>query len=258
MNTFIVSDLHLCDGGPRDRFAYGDRPEHFHSFLNFVEAQRGKLVIAGDLFDLWQCNLSKSVMHYMDLLDCLNEMEAVYIVGNHDVDLLHFVGTDFLNHPFFRRMSGPVVLNDGNLRVKIVHGHEADPYCADDMPGTSRILTTITGLLEDRNGGPMRGKWSVEELWVGTLEKMVSFHARFWGKKPRDVELIDGLKQYVDNGECDIVVGGHTHTPGRKGEWYRNSGSWCSRTNSFAYIGDGMVQVFDWDCGPVLNTIVLG
>ena len=258
MQTFIVSDLHLCDGGPRDRFAYGDRPQQFGRFLDFIGDQAGRLIIAGDLFDLWQCNLSRCIEHYLPLLDRLAAMGAVYILGNHDVDLLHFVGKHFLNHPLFDSMTTPFVLNNGKLRVKIVHGHEADPYCADEMPGTSRILTTITGILEDRNGGPMRGKRSVEDLWVGTLEKMVSFHARFWGKKPRDVQLIDGLKQYVDKGECDVVIGGHTHTPGHKGEWYHNSGSWCAAKNSFAWIGDGVVQVWDWDCGPMLNNTVLG
>ena len=258
MQTFIVSDLHLCDGGPARPLRLWRPAPAFRPLPRFRGGQAGRLIIAGDLFDLWQCNLSRCIEHYHALLDRLTTMGAVYILGNHDVDLLHFVGTDFLNHPLLRRMTTPFVLNDGKLRVKIVHGHEADPYCADEMPGTSRILTTITGILEDRNGGPMRGKWSVEDLWVGTLEKMVSFHARFWGKKPRDVELIDGLKQYVDKGECDVVIGGHTHTPGHKGEWYRNSGSWCSAKNSFAWIGDGVVQVLDWDCGPMLNNIVLG
>ena len=74
----------------------------------------------------------------------------------------------------------------------------------------------------------------------------------------RDLALIDGLKQFVDNGECDIVVGGHTHTPGRKGDWYFNSGCWCLRTNSFVWIGDGKVSVWDWDGGPMANNIVLG
>jgi UDP-2,3-diacylglucosamine pyrophosphatase LpxH len=258
MNTFVISDFHMCDGGPRDRFAYGNRPKQLDAFLNFVEAQGGKLVVAGDLFDLWQCNFSKSVMHYMDLLDRLNEMEATYIVGNHDVDLQHFVGTHFLAHPLFDRMTGPYVLNDGKHRVKICHGHEADDYCADDMPGIGRITAILTALLEDRNGGPMRGKWSVEELSVGVLEKLVSWHERLWHKPQRDKTLIDGLKRYVDNGECDIVIGGHTHTPGRKGDWYFNSGCWCLRTNSFAWINDGKVSVWDWDFGPTPNNIVLG
>ena len=162
MNHFVVSDLHLCDGGPRDRFAWNDRPKQFDRFLNFVEQQDGRLIIAGDLFDLWQCNFSRSVKHYGPLLDRLAAMHAIYVVGNHDIDLLHFTGTHFLNHPLFDTLCGPFVLNNGRRRIKIMHGHEADKYCSNEMPDFSRILATITGLLEDKNGGPMKGRSSIE------------------------------------------------------------------------------------------------
>lgn len=258
MHVFVVSDLHLCDGGPRDRFAYGDRPKQFNNFLNFVESEGGRLIIAGDLFDLWQCNFSKSILHYEDLLARLDRMRAVYILGNHDVDLLHFVGADFLNRPFFDRMRGPITLDDGKLKVRICHGHESDKYCAADMPGLGRITAIITALLEDRNGGPMKGKYTVEELSIGVLEKLVGWHERIWHKPPRDGQLINGLKSYVDSGECNIVVGGHTHTPGSRGDWYRNSGSWCCRANTFVYIDDDSARVFTWDNNrPILNTTQL-
>jgi len=258
MNHFVVSDLHLCDGGPRDRFAWNDRPQQFDRFLDFVEQQHGRLIIAGDLFDLWQCNFSRSVEHYGPLLDRLAAMQAIYVVGNHDIDLLHFIGAHFLNHPLFDTLCGPFVLNDGRRRIKIMHGHEADKYCSNEMPDFSRILATITGLLEDKNGGPMKGRSSIEDLFVGSLEKMVAFHEWLWGKKPRDQELIAGLKQPVDNGECNIVIGGHTHTPGRQGEWYYNSGSWCTQVNSFVNITGDSVRVYDWDHGPIPNNVVLG
>ena len=258
MQTFVVSDFHLCDAGPRDRFNYGDRPAKFNRFLDFVGDQGGRLIIAGDLFDLWQCSFSRAFEANLPLLDRLAAMGAVYVLGNHDCDLLQFVGKHFLNHPIFDNMTVPFVLNDGKIKVKICHGHEADAYCASEMPGIGRMTAILTGLLEDKNGGPMKGKFSVEELSVGVLEKLVSWHERIWHRPQRDLALIDGLKQYVDKGECDFVVGGHTHTPGRKGDWYFNSGCWCLRTNSFVWIGDGKVSVWDWDCGPMANNIVLG
>ena len=40
MPTFVVSDLHLADKGPRDNFAYQGREERFYNFLKFVEVSR--------------------------------------------------------------------------------------------------------------------------------------------------------------------------------------------------------------------------
>ena len=56
MPTFCVSDLHLCNRGPRDNFAYNGREARFSDFLDFVAASRGRLIVLGDLFDWWQAN----------------------------------------------------------------------------------------------------------------------------------------------------------------------------------------------------------
>jgi UDP-2,3-diacylglucosamine pyrophosphatase LpxH len=259
INTYVISDLHLVDGGPRDPFAWGDRLPHFNSFLDFVEEHSGHLIIAGDLLDLWRGNFSKAMMHYAKLLDRLAAMGAVYVLGNHDCDLRYFIGTDHLTHPIFKKMSLPFILNDCGKRIKIMHGHEADAYCANDMPGMGHILAIITAQMEEKNGGPVWHGKGIEELFVGGLEKMVTFHERFWGKKPRDLELMQGLKVAVDNDECDMVVAGHTHTPGQIGNWYYNSGSWCTvKPNSFIWITGGEVRIFDWLDYPIANTVVLG
>ena len=56
MPLFRLSDLHLCERGPRDNFAYNGREERFNNFLNMVEAAGGQLLILGDLFDWWLAN----------------------------------------------------------------------------------------------------------------------------------------------------------------------------------------------------------
>ncbi len=259
MNQFIVSDLHLVDGGPRDPFAYGDRLAQFNDFLDFVEKHSGRLFLAGDVLDLWRGNFSKATQHYAKLLDRLADMGAIYVVGNHDCDLKYFIGGEQLAHPIFKRLSGPIILDGGRKRIKIQHGHEADVYCAQDMPGMSRIMAIMSGQIEERNGSTVWHGYEIEDLFLGVLEKLVSFHEWFWGKKPRNEELTLGLKTAVDTGNCDIVIGGHTHEPGRIGDWYYNSGSWCTtRPNTFVWINDSNeVQVFDWAGGPVPNNIVL-
>ncbi len=111
MSVYAISDLHMGDGGPRDNFAYGDREDRIQLFLDFVEDNHGRLVICGDLFELWQSNVSKVLTKRMWLLDRLARMEAVYVLGNHDADLRYFVGQQhtWLGHPFSSGCVLPVI-----------------------------------------------------------------------------------------------------------------------------------------------------
>ena len=118
--VFVISDLHMGDGGPRDNFAVGDRSRQLDLFLEMVAARQAELVILGDLFDFWQMNLSRVVTLRLPLLDRLAALNALYVVGNHDADLAYFIGTGLLSHRFFQRMSGPLETND---RVPAVQVH---------------------------------------------------------------------------------------------------------------------------------------
>ena len=90
MPTYCISDLHLCDKGPRDNFCFNGREARFHKFLDHVETCNGRLIVLGDLFDWWQANLSDSVLAHLPLIDRLATMNAIYVVGNHDCALLDF------------------------------------------------------------------------------------------------------------------------------------------------------------------------
>ena len=94
---FCVSDLHLCDRGPRDNFISRGE-ERFFKFLDYVQDQKGELYILGDLFDWWQCNLSAAMLAYENLLGRLatvGEVGALWIVGNHDNAFVKFIGSSF-------------------------------------------------------------------------------------------------------------------------------------------------------------------
>ena len=96
---FVISDLHMGDGGARDNFPLDNREKELGLFLDYVASRRGELIVLGDLFEFWQMNLSKIVMKHMPLLDRLAAMNATYVVGNHDADLDDFIGTGFLSIP---------------------------------------------------------------------------------------------------------------------------------------------------------------
>jgi UDP-2,3-diacylglucosamine pyrophosphatase LpxH len=108
MPTFCISDLHLCDRGPRDNFAYNGREERFYNFLKFVEESRGRLLILGDLLDWWQVPVGSAISAYLPLLDRLNGLGAEWIVGNHDNALAPLIGTPLMiDHPLFKRSAIP-------------------------------------------------------------------------------------------------------------------------------------------------------
>jgi len=261
---YAISDLHLGDGGPRDNFACGTHEKELLSFLDMVEAVHGRLVICGDLFELWQSNISKVITKRVWLLDRLDRMKAIYVLGNHDADLRYFTfgEREWLNHPFFRRMTDSFSQVIGGRQFYFTHGHVADPYCAGDTPGLGRITAIYSGLAEDRNGGPMLDKYrTVEDKAVGRLEKLVSLWDRLRGNPDRFTAINRRLRQLlvqpVDS--YDVVVCGHTHFPGRIGDWHYNTGTWAERVNSFVCIAhDGTVGVFDWkNSQPIANTIEL-
>jgi UDP-2,3-diacylglucosamine pyrophosphatase LpxH len=244
---YAISDLHMGDGGPRDNFSYyGLREKYLMSFLDFVEENNGQLVICGDLFELWQSNISKVLTKRIWLLDRLARMQAIYILGNHDADLRYFLGQPgWLTHPFFERMCNGCHLNLGGKSFEFIHGHEADPYCVSDTPGLGRITAIYSGLAEDRNGGPMFDEYTtVEQKVIGPLERVVSVLNWFRGKPDRFTEINRNLRDLLVS---DVLICGHTHHPGRIAGWHYNCGTWAEETNSFLCIQrDGTVGAFDW------------
>src|ERR1035437_9409268 len=169
---FIVSDLHAGDGSCRDSFAYGDREAQFEAFLNYVTSKDGQLVIAGDLLELWQSSFSAVITHRLPLLNRLERIGAIYILGNHDAELLHFPGTNLLNHPLIFKARRFYTVERGGNRIDIIHGHEADPFCISEVPGIGRITAIITGIAEDKHRSPMASKYkTVATKTIGPMDR---------------------------------------------------------------------------------------
>ncbi len=251
--VFVVSDLHMGDGGPRDNFVIDNKETQFNLFLDYVEENKGRLVICGDLFELWQSNISKVLTRRMKLLNRLADMETIYVIGNHDIDLRYFVFNtkEWLPHPFFEHLCISCFVQIADKKFKLIHGHQADPYCNSEAPGLGRITAILSGLAEDKNGGPMLNKYrTVEDRVVGPMEKAVSVWNWLCGKPDRFTEINRRLYDLhlVDEDGPDVVICGHTHFAGHIETWHYNSGTWAERVNSFIRIEpDATVQVYDWD-----------
>ncbi|AUX32724.1 hypothetical protein SOCE836_048710 [Sorangium cellulosum] len=271
-DIFVISDLHLGDGGVRDNFDIGKKTPQLRAFLDHVGSEGGELFILGDLFELWQMNLSLLLVKRRSLLDQLATLRLTYVPGNHDIDLAHFIDTDFLHHPFFDHMRAPFVRELGGKRFSFSHGHETDPFNAGDDPGFGRMLAIFAGVWEDENGSPLlESGESVEDVLEQFGESMLTIWRRALSTMhprgpERDVrptsaltpaqnpdrlgEHVAGVRAALERGDHDVTVLGHTHKAGRIGGWYFNSGSWTGPHNPFLRISpDGHVRYLEWKDG---------
>lgn len=263
-DIFLISDLHLGDRGKRDNFFLPgkdqkenkvDRLALFESFLKMVKKRNGQLVILGDLFEFWQANIGEVIKVNLPLLDKLAEMEAIFVVGNHDIDLEPLVENreSVFKHPFFARMTSAFSVKIGGKRIKFFHGHEIDPYNQGNSPAWGRMMAILAGIVEDKLGAGSVTEVTTEEilikigvdiknsaasLWDGIEEK---WH-ELWGNEheksltpAQNTSLVSEHFQHMEKekekGEFDIVVCGHTHMAGKLEDWYVNSGSWVKFEN---------------------------
>ena len=209
---------------------------------------KGQLRVLGDLFDFWTTNLSAAVLAYRELIDRLAALGATWVVGNHDNALAGFRDKCLMpNHVLFLRSRPAFQEFINGKRFAFLHGHEADPYCRDLNPGIGEITAIVSGLLEDRNKGPVHNGHPVEDEFVGTLEAALTLWVRLTGRHGRLAEMIDNVEKYRAEQKADVVVSGHTHAPGRIGDYHFNCGSWCRDRDTFVRIeDDGTAEVFEW------------
>lgn len=253
----FISDLHRGVGDCRDNSAAHEI--ELVEIVEYAEARNARLLAGGDLLELWQNNVSQCIVRNMWLLDWLAQLNAIYLLGNHDADLLHFIGTDWLKCPMVTNaFTDYYDATIGGKRYRFSHGHEADPYCRNPRPGKGRLSAIYTGIWEDRHGGPMlRGKCSVEQAVLGPMERLISWGNRLRGKPSRLVEIHQNIEAMTPR-EFDYHIFGHTHTPGQSGRLI-NAGS-CGAEPVVSLVivePDGTPSVFDWRGGPVRNENVL-
>jgi UDP-2,3-diacylglucosamine pyrophosphatase LpxH len=254
----------MGDSGPTDNFLHCGGEREFHSFLDYVEDRHGVLVVCGDAFEGLQVNLSKAVTNRLTLLDRLARMRARYIIGNHDIDLVHFSG-GWLNHPFLRMALREWQATVDGTRYAFCHGHEADSACAGDAPGICRISAIYTAIKERKHGSPLVGKYrTIEQQSLGWYDRLDN--AWRWLRGQPDSETAFNrllLDLYAGKG---IVVHAHTHKAGTIRDPLTglllglNCGTWAELgPKTFVRIDpDGTAGVFDWiDRSPAENRMVL-
>jgi len=155
--TICIPDMHLLERGPNDDFL-DQKPEYeerFMSLLDFLmelrESEKDDLEIIqlGDMFDLWQARGNTNLIEeaYTNILGLLDKLGTIYVVGNHDIDLVQWYKD---RGESFGRKWRYYSSSEGKLRAIYEHGFQAD--FANNQEGLSgaigREITKIVGMME--------------------------------------------------------------------------------------------------------------
>jgi len=112
MNLLVISDLHL--GAFREGDIFGWKSEDFLKKIESVVEENGidKIVLNGDIFELYKYDYKDICLHHKKLLDYFYKNNAIFIKGNHDTISDGREAFDMWNRK--------------GQSIHIEHGHDAD------------------------------------------------------------------------------------------------------------------------------------
>ena len=218
----FLSDLHVGDGSGADDFGPSPQPSpggrgqgeggradcDLIAFCARARARRDRVVVVGDLFDLWQTGLADIEKAHGEAIEALMEVLYYYVAGNHDWDMLE--------RRFFGVRAVPLLIEDGIL---VMHAHQVDPEVAK-WPKTARAVSGVVGFFE-------RFVHHDFDRWAEGVEGWFSRTGRH-GQNRRYIAPLSRLA--IEHG-CHSVVFGHTHRfaiglMGPMGLMVSNCGTW--------------------------------
>ncbi len=255
----------MGDGSRGDNFNVRSREDCLNSFLDHVEKNNGELIIAGDLFELWQYKLDNVVDRRYKLLDRFEQMGAVYLPGNHDMQVSR---ENVLMHPFFGNVQKQTVRTINGSKVKFMHGHEVDPFIPQQFNNWSKLLGTISSFIDFHGEICVVHRdiicdimceigENVLKCWNSLFRKVDRTMREYYAmsndnlariKKPlRTRKMLERYYKDLTQGLYDMAIVGHTHQPGSHDIWYFNSGSWTGKTNNFLRVSpDCQIEICNW------------
>lgn len=223
-DALVISDLHL-----------GSAPCQARALVQFLDDVRDgalptrRLILNGDVFDSIDFRrLKKQHWKVLSLLRKLSdEVEIVWIVGNHDGD------AETVSQLLGVEVRDEVVVESGGRRVLFLHGHRFDAFI-ERYPWTSRAADFLYRLLQrvDRSHVIARTAKHSSKTFVRCVEQVRA-----------------EATAYAARRRCDAVCCGHTHQPAAEeggGVAYYNSGAWTERPCHYLTLRDGAVELHSY------------
>lgn len=220
MRILVTSDWHLGSDGLL--------PDAEAGLIALLASEPwDKVVLLGDIFDLWRAEFSEIATKYKDLLDALDDLpcDVLYVPGNHDGE---FRGVRQLND--ISVVWPPLVLCDGGRRIVMMHGDEFDTYSAVNSKIAAWVMSSADWVAR-KIVGPGA---SVQRALLRSFAMMPA--------RERFVEEIAWAAVASVSG-ADTVVLGHTHWPEERvldGVRYVNCGDWGPEHQTCVVLEDGI------------------
>jgi len=274
--TICIPDMHLLEKGPNDDFL-DNKPEYeerFLSLLDFLvelkksEGDNLEIVQVGDMFDLWQAkgNTNLIAEAYIDIIGLLDKIKTIYVVGNHDIDLVRWYkdkGETFGRN--WRHYSKV----EGRFRALYEHGFQAD-MANNQESWTGAIgkeITKIVGMMEYI-------KPDIDVIlgsaWDSIVRAFNKYNVFTPVNDPQGFNPHEYLKFYIDlmerynrgetldnfgSAEVDLALAviGHTHTArlvkmpkGERIYYLMDCGSWVNGGHEIGVISGMEMAVCQW------------
>jgi len=277
--TLCIPDMHLLERGLNDDFLDGKpkSEKRFLGLLDFLlklkqeEGDHLEIVQLGDMFDLWQAkgNTNMIAAGYPSIIGLLGKLETIYVVGNHDIDLVQWYRD---KRETFGRKWRHYSEADGKLRAIYEHGFQADfANNQDSLSGAiGREVTKIVGVMEYvyPDIDVMLGS-----TWDSMVRAFNKYNVFTPVRDPEDFHPHEYLRFYIDllerynRGETldpfgpaqvdlSLAVIGHTHTarlvkmPKNEKIYYlMDCGSWVNGGHEIGAISGRDMAIFHWDRG---------
>jgi len=250
----VVSDVHL-----------GTEDSNKDKFADFIENQGDdveRLVLLGDIFDLWRRDPVGVLLENIDIVQKLLSLEprinVFFVIGNHDFHLIKFPESYF-GVKFDLKYD--LTLEYGGITYRFIHGHQLE----NKRFGTLEMYETFADMM--CMAGDDVG-WGADAIWkkigggVSILDKIrnilgFSSHSSkpnpkatlSWVKgKTDEIRLepekrdLKKLEEYAldllnERYNDEFLVYGHTHEPFVKMEKrIANTGSWVKSSATYLEI----------------------
>lgn len=221
LDAIILSDLHLgsenCQakriGRQLEQIVNGETPTR-------------RLILNGDVFDSIDFRrLTRSHWKVLSLVRKLSDdVEVTWLAGNHDGS------ADIVSHLLGVTVQDEIVLESGDRRILILHGHKFDAFL-DKHPFLTWIADVVYGFLQ----------------WVDPTHSVAKWAKHSSKTFLRCAQVIkSGAIEYARRKGCDVVCCGHTHVSAVDTEGpvaYYNGGCWTELPCSFLTIHAGNVHL---------------
>jgi UDP-2,3-diacylglucosamine pyrophosphatase LpxH len=214
MKRLIVSDTHI-----------GSRFCRKKELIRLLRDEKyDQLILNGDIIEFLKIPTFTPLV--MDLLKTIDfNKEIIYVIGNHDISLSGFIGTEFNGVKFVEEYC----FEEGDRKFKIEHGDKYENGIIHSRT-LMKIITTLQSVLE-----------FIFNINMSAWYTKLKFNKR---KVKRLWDIMDA------NNGVDVLIMGHTHVPEvliwideeEEIKTYVNTGDWITHA-TYVEIDDGVVRL---------------